>query len=111
MHKIEKRAVVVDNQIVIRPMMYLALSYDHRIVDGKGAVTERKLADQSGGRLLAPSLTLHSSHVADGTRTLVLTPMARTSPRSYSASSARHESRQVPLGAPPGGHRLPKHRG
>ena len=39
MHKIEKRAVVVDDQIVIRPMMYLALSYDHRIVDGKGAVT------------------------------------------------------------------------
>ncbi len=39
MHKIEKRAVVVDDQIVIRPMMYVALSYDHRIVDGKGAVT------------------------------------------------------------------------
>ena len=34
-----KRAVVVNDQIVIRPMMYLALSYDHRIVDGKGAVT------------------------------------------------------------------------
>ena len=31
--------VVVDDQIVIRPMMYLALSYDHRIVDGEGAVT------------------------------------------------------------------------
>ncbi|MCB1051299.1 MAG: 2-oxoglutarate dehydrogenase complex dihydrolipoyllysine-residue succinyltransferase [Acidobacteria bacterium] len=39
MHKIEKRAVVVDDQIVIRPMMYVALSYDHRIVDGKEAVT------------------------------------------------------------------------
>lgn len=39
MHKIEKRPVVVDDQIVIRPMMYLALSYDHRIVDGKGAVS------------------------------------------------------------------------
>jgi len=39
MHKIEKRAVVVDDEIVIRPMMYLALSYDHRIVDGKEAVT------------------------------------------------------------------------
>ena len=38
MHKIEKRAVVIDDQIVIRPMMYLALSYDHRIVDGKEAV-------------------------------------------------------------------------
>lgn len=39
MHKIEKRPVVVDDQVVIRPMMYVALSYDHRIVDGKGAVT------------------------------------------------------------------------
>lgn len=39
MHKIEKRAVVVDDQIVIRPMMYLALSYDHRLVDGEQAVT------------------------------------------------------------------------
>ena len=39
MHKIEKRPVVIDDQIVIRPMMYVALSYDHRIVDGKGAVT------------------------------------------------------------------------
>ena len=39
MHRIEKRAVVRDDQIVIRPMMYLALSYDHRIVDGRDAVT------------------------------------------------------------------------
>lgn len=39
MHKIEKRPVVVDDEIVIRPMMYVALSYDHRIVDGKEAVT------------------------------------------------------------------------
>ena len=39
MHKIEKRPVVVQDAIVIRPMMYVALSYDHRIVDGKGAVT------------------------------------------------------------------------
>jgi len=39
MHKIEKRPMVVDDEIVIRPMMYVALSYDHRIVDGKGAVT------------------------------------------------------------------------
>ncbi len=38
MHKIEKRPVVVDDAIVIRPMMYVALSYDHRIVDGRGAV-------------------------------------------------------------------------
>jgi len=39
MHKIQDRPVVVAGQIVIRPMMYLALSYDHRIVDGKEAVT------------------------------------------------------------------------
>ncbi len=39
MHKIEKRPVVVDDQVVVRPMMYLALSYDHRIVDGREAVT------------------------------------------------------------------------
>jgi len=39
MHKIEKRAVVVQDQIVIRPMMYVALSYDHRLVDGEQAVT------------------------------------------------------------------------
>ena len=39
MHKIQERPVVVAGQIVIRPMMYLALSYDHRVVDGKGAVT------------------------------------------------------------------------
>ncbi len=39
MHKIQDRPVVVNGQIVIRPMMYLALSYDHRLVDGKEAVT------------------------------------------------------------------------
>ncbi len=39
MHKIQDRPVVVNGEVVIRPMMYLALSYDHRVVDGKGAVT------------------------------------------------------------------------
>ena len=39
MHSIQQRPVVENGEIVIRPMMYLALSYDHRIVDGKGAVT------------------------------------------------------------------------
>jgi len=39
MHKIQDRPMVVGGEIVVRPMMYLALSYDHRIVDGKGAVT------------------------------------------------------------------------
>ena len=38
MHNISKRAVVVDDEIVIRPMMYLAFSYDHRIIDGKESV-------------------------------------------------------------------------
>ncbi|MDB5499025.1 MAG: dihydrolipoamide succinyltransferase, partial [Phenylobacterium sp.] len=39
MHKIQDRPVAVGGQVVIRPMMYLALSYDHRVVDGQGAVT------------------------------------------------------------------------
>jgi 2-oxoglutarate dehydrogenase E2 component (dihydrolipoamide succinyltransferase) len=39
MHKIQERPVAINGQVVIRPMMYLAVSYDHRIVDGKGAVT------------------------------------------------------------------------
>lgn len=39
MHKIEKRAVVVDDQVVVRPMMYLALSYDHRMIDGRESVS------------------------------------------------------------------------
>ena len=38
LHNIVKRPVVVNDQIVIRPMMYVALSYDHRIIDGKEAV-------------------------------------------------------------------------
>jgi 2-oxoglutarate dehydrogenase E2 component (dihydrolipoamide succinyltransferase) len=39
MHSIQQRPIAVDGQVVIRPMMYLALSYDHRLVDGKEAVT------------------------------------------------------------------------
>ena len=39
MHSIKERPVVVDGQIVIRPMMYLALSYDHRVIDGSTSVT------------------------------------------------------------------------
>jgi len=42
LHRIEDRAVVRDGQIVIRPMMYIALSYDHRIIDGREAVTALK---------------------------------------------------------------------
>lgn len=53
MHNIVKRPVVIDDQIVIRPIMYLALSYDHRIVDGKGAISflvhvKRFLEDEEG---------------------------------------------------------------
>lgn len=39
LHKIQERAVVIQGEIVVRPMMYLALSYDHRLIDGKEAVT------------------------------------------------------------------------
>jgi len=39
MHRIEERPVAKSGQVVIRPMMYLALSYDHRVVDGQAAVT------------------------------------------------------------------------
>src|SRR5207253_4770164 len=39
MHAIQKRPVAVNDQVVIRPMMYLALSYDHRIIDGREAVS------------------------------------------------------------------------
>jgi 2-oxoglutarate dehydrogenase E2 component (dihydrolipoamide succinyltransferase) len=39
MHAIQKRAVVIDDQIVVRPMLYLALSYDHRLIDGREAVS------------------------------------------------------------------------
>ena len=38
MHNILKRPIAVNDQVVIRPMMYLALSYDHRVIDGKEAV-------------------------------------------------------------------------
>ncbi len=55
MHKIEKRAVVVGDEIVVRPMMYLALSYDHRIVDGREAVSflvRMKECIEDPGRIL-----------------------------------------------------------
>ena len=38
MHKIQERPMVVDGEVVVRPMMYLALSYDHRLIDGQEAV-------------------------------------------------------------------------
>jgi 2-oxoglutarate dehydrogenase E2 component (dihydrolipoamide succinyltransferase) len=39
MHKIQDRPVVVEGEVVVRPMMYLALSYDHRVIDGAEAVS------------------------------------------------------------------------
>ena len=39
MHKIEERPIAIDGKVEIRPMMYLALSYDHRLIDGKAAVS------------------------------------------------------------------------
>ena len=39
MHNIIERAIVIDGEILVRPIMYLALSYDHRIIDGKEAVS------------------------------------------------------------------------
>ncbi len=47
LHRIEDRAVVVDGEIVIRPMMYIALSYDHRLIDGREAVTALKIMKEA----------------------------------------------------------------
>ncbi|MDZ4307760.1 2-oxo acid dehydrogenase subunit E2, partial [Allopontixanthobacter sp.] len=43
LHRIEDRVVVIDGEMVIRPMMYIALSYDHRLIDGREAVTALKI--------------------------------------------------------------------
>jgi 2-oxoglutarate dehydrogenase E2 component (dihydrolipoamide succinyltransferase) len=47
LHRIEDRAVVIDGQVVARPMMYLALSYDHRLIDGREAVTALKIIKEA----------------------------------------------------------------
>ena len=47
MHNIIERPVVVDGKIEVRPIMYLALSYDHRIIDGKEAVSFLKIVKES----------------------------------------------------------------
>jgi 2-oxoglutarate dehydrogenase E2 component (dihydrolipoamide succinyltransferase) len=55
MHKIQDRPVALNGQVVIRPMMYLALTYDHRIIDGKEGVqflVAIKEALEDPGRLL-----------------------------------------------------------
>ena len=61
MHRIEERPVVEDGQIVARPMMYLALSYDHRIIDGREAVDlpgARQGSDRGPDRIADRSLTV-----------------------------------------------------
>ena len=55
MHNIVQRPIAVDGKVEIRPMMYLALSYDHRIVDGKEAVTFLVARQERGGRPQAPA--------------------------------------------------------
>ena len=55
MHKIQQRPVAVDGQVEIRPMMYIALSYDHRLIDGRDAVgflVDVKKALEDPARLL-----------------------------------------------------------
>ena len=47
LHRIEDRVVVVDGEMVIRPMMYIALSYDHRLIDGREAVTALKIIKEA----------------------------------------------------------------
>ena len=47
MHKIEERPIAMNGKVVIRPMMYLALSYDHRIIDGKESVTFLKTVKEN----------------------------------------------------------------
>ncbi|RMH46105.1 MAG: dihydrolipoamide succinyltransferase, partial [Gammaproteobacteria bacterium] len=54
----QKRAVVVDDAIVIRPMMYLALSYDHRLIDGRQAVGFLKSIKEQLEQVEAASLGL-----------------------------------------------------
>jgi 2-oxoglutarate dehydrogenase E2 component (dihydrolipoamide succinyltransferase) len=77
MHKIQERPVVVGGQIVIRPMMYLALSYDHRIVDGKEAVTFLVRVKES---------------LEDPARLVMISSSSAPAPAAMSAPSARRSS-------------------
>ena len=47
LHRIEDRPVAIGGQVVIRPMMYIALSYDHRLIDGREAVTALKIIKEA----------------------------------------------------------------
>src|SRR3546814_1999502 len=65
LHRIEDRPVVANGEVVVRPMMYLALSYDHRLIDGREAVTFLKTikeAIEDPTRLDRKSTRLNSSH-------------------------------------------------
>ena len=73
MHKIQERPVAIGGKVEIRPMMYLALSYDHRIVDGKEAVTflvRVKEALEDPTRLILGSVTRLSSIAKRGRGTM-----------------------------------------
>ena len=66
MHAIQERPVAIDGEIVIRPMMYLAMSYDHRLLDGKEAVTFLvfyKELTESPERLLLNSIIFRKKNV------------------------------------------------
>ena len=74
MHKIQQRPMAVDGEIKIRPMMYLALSYDHRIVDGKEAVTFLvRVKENAGGPATAGPRSLERS--CGGRHLLTAAPM------------------------------------
>jgi len=47
LHRIEDRPVAVNGEVVIKPMMYIALSYDHRLIDGREAVTALKIMKEA----------------------------------------------------------------
>ena len=106
MHTIQKRAVVVNDQVVIRPMMYLALTYDHRIVDGREAVSFLVRIKESrrpgaaccsscNGQLWRPRERRASSgQIAPATR-LATSPPDLTPPEHSAPPSAKHQDRPI----------------
>ena len=91
MHAIQERPVAVDDQVVIRPMMYVALTYDHRIVDGREAVTflkrVKELIERPGADA-ARSLRMGNDAQAKHDLIVIGAGPAATSPRSAPRSSA-----------------------
>jgi len=103
MHKIQDRPVVVDGQIVIRPMMYLALSYDHRIVDGQVKpvtflVRVKEGLERSGAHA-ARSVTRSARGLLHriGARALVLNALPRVSCPPVAPQQIRGSHRDAPL--------------